>query len=161
MKRQIRWILTIAIAFLTAACGSSTPYTMSGASFSSQGVDVDLAKASCYVNRSADMYLEGVTPDRLGLDLKLQIKNGSDQVANLSEARILLLDAAVRATQVLTPEKPEVVSIPPGMTKQVQLRFTTSDDLSCRHGFELVLADSVDLGGTPMALSPIRLAASR
>jgi hypothetical protein len=134
---------------------------MSGPSLSNQGVQVDIAKASCYVNRSADMFLEGVTPDRLGLDLKLRIKNESDQAANLSEARILLVDAAGQATRVLTPEKPEVVSIPPGETKQVRLRYMTGDDLSCHRSFELELSDSIELGVTPVALSPIRLAAWR
>jgi hypothetical protein len=161
MKKQIRWILTIAIASLIAACGSNAPYTMSGPSFSSQGVRVDIAKARCYVNRSADMFLEGVAPDRLGLDVKLQLKNESDQRANLSEARILLVDAAAGATQVLKPENPKVVSISPGETKQLRLRFMTSDVLSCHHGFELILSESVDLGVIPIALSPIRLVASR
>jgi len=161
MKNQSRLSLAAVIGLLTTGCGYSAPYMTSGPSLSNQGVEVAIAGVSCYVNRSADMYLQGVDPDRLGLDVKLQVQNNSGQVAQISEGRVRLADPASPATQALTPDKFQVVSVLPGETKELPLSFTTSDVLSCHHGFELILADSVEVGASPIALSPISLVASR
>jgi hypothetical protein len=93
--------------------------------------------------------------------VKLQVQNNSGQVAQISEGRVRLADPASPATQALTPDKFQVVSVLPGETKELPLSFTSSDVLSCHHGFELILADSVEVGASPIALSPISLVASR
>jgi hypothetical protein len=43
----------------------------------------------------------------------------------------------------------------------VPLKFEPSGVDSCRHAFALEMADSVDLAGSPIALSPIRFAAAQ
>jgi hypothetical protein len=161
MKNQSRLSLAAAIVSLATGCGYSAPYQTSGPSLSSQGVEVGIAGVSCYVNRSADPFLQGVAPDILGLDLKVEVKNNSGQAAQISEARMRLADPAAPAAEALTPEKSEIVAVSPGETKDIPLSFRTSDVLSCHHGFQLVLADSVELGASPIAFSPISIVASR
>jgi hypothetical protein len=72
-----------------------------------------------------------------------------------------LADPAAPAAQAVSPDKAKVVSILPGETKDLPLSFTTEKVLSCHHGFELVLADSVQLGASTIALNPISVVASR
>ena len=161
MKNLIKLSLASAVVSMAAGCGYSTPYQTSGPSLSSQGVQVGIAGVGCYVNRSAFMTLKGLDADRLGLDLKLRVKNDTGQIATLSEERMRLLDPAAPADQALTPDKAKVVSILPGETKTLPVSFTTEKVLSCHHGFELVLADSVQLGASPLVLNPISVIASR
>lgn len=161
MKNPIKLSLASAIVSMATGCGYSAPYQTSGPSLSSQGVQVGIAGVGCYVNRSAFMTLKGLDQDRLGLDLKLQVRNDSRQVATLSEGQMRLVDPAAPAAPAVPPDKAEVVSIPPGETKTVPVSFTTEKVLSCHHGFELVLADSVQLGASMIALNPISVVASR
>ena len=63
-----------------------------------------------------------------------------------------LVDPAAPAAQAVTPDKADVVSIAPGETKTLPVSFTTEKVLDCHHGFELVLADSVQLGDSTIAL---------
>jgi hypothetical protein len=161
MKKQISLSLAAAVASLAVGCGYSAPYQTSGPSLSSQGVQVGITGVGCYVNRSAFMTLKGLDADRLGLDLKLRVRNDSQQVATLSEGRMRLADPAAPAAQAVSPDKAKVVSILPGETKDLPLSFTTEKVLDCHHGFELMLADSVHLGASTIALNPISVVASR
>ena len=161
MKKQSKLSLAAAVVSLAVGCGYSAPYQTSGPSLSSQGVQVGITGVGCYVNRSAFMTLKGLDADRLGLDLKLRVRNDSQQVATLSEGRMRLADPAAPSAQAITPNKAEVVSILPGETKDVPVSFTTEKVLSCHHGFELVLADSVQLGASTIAINPISVVASR
>ncbi len=161
MKKQNKLSLAAAVFSLALGCGYSAPYQTSGPSLSSQGVQVGITGVGCYVNRSAFMTLKGLDADRLGLDLKLRVRNDSQQVATLSEGRMRLADPAAPSAQAITPNKAEVVSILPGETKDVPVSFTTEKVLSCHHGFELVLADSVQIGASTIAINPISVVASR
>ena len=161
MKTLFKLSLASAIVSMATGCGYSAPYQTSGPSLSSQGVQVGIAGVGCYVNWGADMFLEGLEPGRLGLDLKLEVKNDTRQIATISEGRMRLVDPAAPAAQAVTPDKAEVASIRPGETKTLPVSFTTEKVLSCHHGFELVLADSVQLGASPLVLNPISVIASR
>ena len=161
MKNLIKLSFASAVVSMATGCGYSAPYQTSGPSLSSQGVQVGIAGVGCYVNRSAFMTLKGLDQDRLGLDLKLQVKNDTRQIATLSKGRMRLVDPAAPAAQAVTPDKADVVSIPPGETKDLRVSFTTEKVLDCHHGFELVLADSVQLGDSTITLNPISVVASR
>ena len=144
---------------LTTGCAYGGPYKTSGPSLSEQGVQVSVAGARCYVNREDEPYPDVIDQDQADLDVKLQIKNDSGQVAEISEGRIRLAESDT-STTAAPPEQSGVISVPPGATTQVPLKFEPSGVDSCRHAFALEMADSVDLAGSPIALSPIRFGAA-
>ncbi len=160
MKNQSMWILGAAGVLLAAGCGLSAPYKTSGPSLSDQGVQVGIAGVRCYVNREEDPFPEVIDQDQVDLDLRLQVKNDSGRIADISEARIRLAESDVPAVGTAPPEQSGVISVPPGATRQVPLKFEPAGLVSCHHGFELELTDSVDLAGSPIALNPIRFAAT-
>jgi hypothetical protein len=149
-----------AFVILAAGCAYGGPYKTSGPSLSEQGVQVNVAGARCYVNREGEPYPDVIEQDQADLDLRLQIKNDSGQVAEISEGRIRLAETDAPATAAAPPEQSGVISVPPGATTQVPLKFEPSGVDSCRHAFALEMADSVDLAGSPIALSPIRFGAA-
>ncbi|MGA7744928.1 MAG: hypothetical protein ABSF35_23155 [Polyangia bacterium] len=161
MNNQTVWMLLTAGVLLPAGCGFGAPYKMSGPSLSGQGVEVGIAGVRCYVNREQDPFPDVIDQDQVDVDLRLQVKNNSSQDAEIAEGRIRLAEADLPAVGPATPEHSGVISVPPGETKQVPLKFEPSGVVGCRHGFELELADSVDLAGSPIALSPIKFAATR
>ena len=150
-----------AFAILVAGCAYGGPYKTSGPSLSEQGVQVNVAWVRCYVNREDDPFPDVIEQDQADLDLKLQIKNDSDQAAEISEGRIRLAETDAPATAAAPPEQSGVISVPPGATTQVPLKFEPSGVDSCRHAFAVEMADSVDLAGSPIALSPIKFAATK
>jgi hypothetical protein len=147
---------------IAAGCGYSAPYRTSGMSLSDQGVQVGIAGVRCYVNRASDPMIE-TTPDddELGLEVKLAINNSSDQIAEVSEDQIRLADADVPATRAVAPRRSKVIDVLPGETKQVRLAYMPTGAADCRRNFELELANSVEVAGSPAALSPIEFEAKR
>ncbi len=148
-----------AFAILVAGCAYGAPYKISGPSLSEQGVRVNLTGVRCYVDREDEPYPDVIEQDQADLDLRLQIRNDSDQAAEISEGRIRLAESDT-STTAAPPEQSGVISVPPGATTQVPLRFEPSGVDSCRHAFALEMADSVDLAGSPITLSPIRFGAA-
>jgi hypothetical protein len=150
-----------AFVIVAAGCAYGGPYKTSGPSLSEQGVQVNLAGVRCYVSREQDPYPDVIEQDQADLDLRLQVKNDSGQVAEISEGRIRLAETDAPTTAAASPEQSGVISVPPGATTQVPLQFVPSGVDSCRHAFALEMFDSVDLAGSPIALSPIKFAATR
>ena len=150
-----------AFVILAAGCAYGGPYKTSGPSLSEQGVQVNLAGVLCYVNREDEPFPDVIEQDQADLDLRLQIKNDSGQVAEISEGRIRLSETDAPTTAAASPEQSRVISVPPGATTQVPLNFEPSGVDSCRHAFALEMVDSVDLAGSPIALSPIKFAATK
>ncbi len=161
MKSLIKLSLASAVVSMATGCGYSAPYQTSGPSLSSQGVQVGIAGVGCYVNRSAFMTLKGLDADRLGLDLKLQVRNDTRQIATLSEGRMRLVDPAAPAAQAVTPDKAKVVSILPGETKTLPVSFTTEKVLRLPSRLRTGAGRSVQLGASTIALNPISVIASR
>lgn len=156
MNKQNTLILGAAAVMLAAGCAYTAPYQSSGPALSEQGVQVGIAGIRCYVNREADPMIEtGGANDQVGLDVKLQVSNYSDQVAELEEGHLRLSDADVGGLQAVPPERSKVVTILPGESKEVRLAFMPEGAADCRHNFALELADSVDVEGSPVPLSPI------
>jgi hypothetical protein len=91
-------------------------------------------------------------------DLELRLKNGSGQVAKLSEGRLQLLDYSAPMHYVLTPEHAQVVSVAPGETKDLRLRFSTKDYIDCDHAFELLLDGAVQASAPSPSPSSISVA---
>ncbi|MGA7743467.1 MAG: hypothetical protein WCE40_16670 [Polyangia bacterium] len=95
-----------------------------------------------------------VLQDHGEFEVSLWINNQSGKVPRLAEKRMRLVDSAVQAGLVLTPAEPQVVF---REAKDLQVRFTTSADLNCRHRFELVLADTVRLSAPPIDFTQISI----
>jgi hypothetical protein len=148
-------VFKVAVVILAAGCAYSAPYKTSGPSFSEQGVQVGLAGIRCYVNRGADAFTETLDDDQVGLDLKLQIHNGSDRVAEVSEGQIRLAESDVPSAKAAQPERSKVIALLPGETRQVPLSFAPDGVADCHHNFELEFADSVETSGGAVVLSPI------
>ncbi|MGA7742704.1 MAG: hypothetical protein WCE40_12775 [Polyangia bacterium] len=159
MKNQN--VLVSAVILLASGCASSTPYRPSGPPLSVQGLQIGIADVRCSLDEG-DHLIELADQPKGVFDLKLEIKNDSARVARFSERRIRLVDFSAPAARPLTPDDAQVVSVFPGETKELPVTFTTADSLDCRHGFNLVLVDAVQLGEpTPAALSSISIPAVR
>lgn len=141
---------------LAGGCAYGAPYKTSGPSLSEQGVQVSVAGVRCSV-RKEDPELGQTQAD---LDLRLQIKNDSGHVAEVSEGRIGLAETDAPTTAAAPPEQSRVIAVPPGTTRQVSLKFEPSGVDNCHQAFALEMADSVDSAGSPIALSPIHFAAA-
>jgi len=153
--------MLVSAAFLISACATTAPHREAGPPLSVQGLQVGIADVRCSLDEG-DHLIELLDQAKGVFDLKLQIKNDSGRVARFSERRIRLVDFSAPAARPLTPDDAQVVSVFPGETKELPVTFTTSDSLDCRHGFNLVLADAVQLGEpTPAALSSISIPVPR
>jgi hypothetical protein len=156
MSAQSKVILGAAAAIMAAGCAYTAPYQSSGPALSEQGVQVGVAGVRCYVNREGDPMIEtGPGQEQVGLDVKLQISNHSDQVAELEEGHLRLADADTASSKAAPPAHSKVVAVLPGESKEVRLAFMPEGSADCRHNFALELADSVDVQGSPIPLSPI------
>ena len=72
------------------------------------------------------------------------------------------MDSSAPAASPLTPDPADVVSVFPGETTELPVKFTTGGRLDCSHGFNLVLADAVQLVEPPAAaLSEISIPVPR
>jgi hypothetical protein len=160
MKNQIASISAAIVFLVVAGCGHSTPLTTVGPSLSNQGVQVGITHVSCSTDRDEDPISETAAQDHGEFAVRLWINNQSGKVARFAEKRVRLVDSAVPAGLALTPANPQVVFLLPGETKDLQVRFTTSADLDCRHRFELVLADTVRLSAPPIDFSQISISGS-
>jgi hypothetical protein len=127
----------------------------SGPSLSNQGVEVRVAGVRCYVNRGADPLTDTTDEDQAGVELKLQVNNSSDQVAEVAEGQIRLAETDIPAAHPAAPRQAKVIPVLPGETKQVRLAFMPEGVPDCRHSFALELADSVEMAGSAVELSPI------
>ena len=161
MKSKNALMFGAAGLLIAAGCAYSAPYKTSGTSLSDQGVQVGIAGVRCYVNRTADPMTETTADDELGLEVKLAINNSSDQIAEVSEGQIRLTDADIPAAQAVAPRRAKVIDVLPGETKQVRLAYMPTGAADCRRNFELELANSVEVAGSPAALSPIEFEAKR
>ncbi len=162
MKNQSVLAFGAAALLVAAGCGYSAPYRTTGPAMSDQGVQVGIAGVRCWVNREADPMIETTTEDdQVGLDLKLQISNNSDQIAELSEGQIRLADADIPMTAATSPGRSRVIDVLPGETKQVRLAFMPAGAADCRRNFELELANSVEVAGSLVPLAPIDFEAKR
>lgn len=149
--------MLVSAAFLISACATTAPHREAGPPLSVQGLQVGIADVRCSLDEG-DHLIELLDQAKGVFDLKLQIKNDSGRVARFSERRIRLVDSSAPAASPLTPDDAQVVSVFPGETKEIPVTFTTGDNLDCRHGFNLELADVVQLGPTqPAALSSISI----
>jgi hypothetical protein len=175
MKNQLSFILGTAVVLVATGCGSSAPYQTSGKALSDQGVQVGIAGVRCsvvpkgaligavgaedtYVNRVGDPVIETPTDDdRVSLAVRLQINNHSEQVAEVAEGHILLAEADLPETRAATPERAKVIEVLPGQLKKVRLAFMPPGVADCHHKFDLDLASSVGLAGTPIPLGRIDL----
>jgi hypothetical protein len=156
MRIQRTFILGAAAAMLAAGCAYTAPYESSGPALSEQGIQVGIAGIRCYVNRESDPMIEtGSNDDQVGLDVKLQVDNQSNQVAELEEGHLRLADADLPGAKAAPPRRSNVVTVLPGESKQVRLAFIPEGASDCRHNFALELADSVDVDGSPIPMSPI------
>jgi len=155
MRNLSTFSIGTAAVLVAAGCGYSAPYRASSPSFSDKGVQVGLAGIRCYVNRGADTYTETTEEDQAGLDVRLQISNVSDQVAEVSEGRIRLAETDVPAGKAVAPARSTVIALLPGETMQVPLSFTPAGVADCRHNFELQFSNSVEMDGSPVGLTPI------
>jgi hypothetical protein len=144
-----------AAVLVAAGCGYHAPYMGSGPSLSNQGVEIRVAGVRCYVNRGADPLTDATDEDQAGLELKLQVNNTSDQIAEVAEGQIRLAETDMPAAQPAMPRQSKVISVLPGETKQVRLAFMPQGVPDCRHSFALELADSVEMAGSQLDLSPI------
>ena len=159
MRKLKGLVLSAAVALCAESCGYSASYRTSGPSLSSQGVQVGVAGVLCHVKREQDPFPDVIDQEQVDLAVRLQVRNGASQVADLSEGHIRLTEAdAARGTAA--PEQSGVFSVDPGETRQVALHFETSSITNCHQPFELELADSVDVAGSPVALNPIAFAAT-
>jgi hypothetical protein len=158
MKNQS---MLMSAAFLISACATTAPHREAGPPFSVQGLRLRIADVGCSVTEGGSLtgYVE---PSQRVFDLKLQIKNDSGRVARFSERRIRLVDSSAPAAPPLTPDQAEVVSVFPGETTELPVRFTTGGRLDCSHDFNLLLADAVQLVEPPAAaLSTISIPVPR
>jgi hypothetical protein len=162
MKKRSTFVLGAAVALLAAGCAYTAPYQSSGPSYSEQGVQVGIAGIRCYVNRESDPMIEtGSVDDRLGLDVKLQINNDSDRVAEFEERNIRLSETEIPGAQAAPPRQSKVITVLPGEIKQVRLAFMPEGATDCHHSFALDLTDSVEVDGSPVPLSPIMFEAKQ
>jgi len=156
MRIRSTLILGAAAATVAAGCAYTAPYQSSGPALSEQGIQVGIAGIRCYVNREGDPMTEtGPGEDQVGLDVKLQINNYSGQVAELEEGHLRLADADTARSKAASPERSRVVTVLPGESKEVRLAFMPEGSADCHHSFALELADSVDVNGSPIPMSPI------
>jgi hypothetical protein len=156
MNKQGALMFGAASAILAAGCAYTAPYQSSGPALSERGVQVGISGIRCYVNREADPMIEtGGNEDQVGLDVKLQINNQSSQVAELEEGHLRLADADLPGAKAAPPRRSNVVTVLPGENTQVRLAFIPEGASDCRHNFALELADSVDVDGSPIPMSPI------
>ena len=153
MKKQI--IVASTVVLLASSCGYGEPYANPGPSWSIQGLQVGIVGSSCSSeldrgpmgNHTQDFF-----------DLELKLKNDSGQVARLSEGRLQLLDYSAPMHHVLTPEHAQVVSVAPGETKDLRLRFSARDYVDCDHAFELLLDGAVQASAPSPSPSSISVA---
>ena len=155
MKNQGIGMLGAAAVLVASGCAYSAPYRTSGPSLSDQGVEVGLAGIRCYVNRGADPLTDTTDEDQAGLDVRLQINNNSDKVAEVSEGQIRLAEADLPMAQAASPRRSKVIALLPGETMQVPLKFTPNGVADCHHRFALEFGDSVEVDGAPVPLNPI------
>ncbi len=159
MKNQN--VLVSAVILLASGCASSTPYRPSGPPLSVQGLQIGIADVRCSMDPHEPPLIKLLPQIQGVFDLKLQLKNDSEQIARFSVMRIRLVDSSAPGVQALTPDGAGVFSVFPGETKEFPVSFTTSGALDCHHGFQLVLADTVQIGTAPIAVSSIDIPALR
>ncbi len=159
--------ILVSAVFLISACATTAPHREAGPPFSVQGLELRIADVGCSVTEGFSA-TEGVSasgypePSQGVFDLKLQIKNNSGRVARFSERRIRLVDSSAPAASPLTPDPADVVSVFPGESAKLPVKFTTGGRLDCGHAFNLVLADAVQLVEPPTAaLSEISIPVPR
>jgi len=99
--------------------------------------------------------------DQVGIDLKLQIDNNSDKIAQVSEDQIRLAGADLTRMNAVPPRRSKVIDVLPGETKQVRLAFMPVGAADCHRNFELELGNSVEISGSPAVLNPIDFEAKR
>ncbi len=141
MKNQI--VVVPVVVLLASGCGYGAPYTNPDPSWTIQGLQVGIAGASCSARQDRGPMVEANDKSQDFFDLELKLKNSSGQVARLSEGRLRVLDYSAPAHHALTPEHAQVVSVAPGETKDLRLRFSTNDGIDCQDAFELLLGGAI------------------
>ena len=153
MKNRI--IMVSGVVLIGWGCGSGVPYTNAGPSWSIQGLQVGIAGTSCSARQDRGRMVEANDKSQDFFDLELKLKNSSVQVARLSEGRLRLLDYSAPAHYELTPEHAQVVSVAPGETKDLRLRFSTKDGIDCQDAFELLLSGAIQASAPYPSLEAI------
>jgi hypothetical protein len=141
MKNQI--IVVSAVVLIASGCGYGVPYTNPGPAWSFQGLQVGIAGTSCSARQDRGPMVDANDKTQDFFDLELKLRNSSGQVEKLSEERLRLLDYTAPARYALTPENAQVVSVAPGETKDLRLRFSTKDGIDCQDAFELLLGGAI------------------
>ena len=149
-------LLFPACATGAAHLGAGSPLSYENHSF--EGLEVGVARVDCSETHSepaSEMSEAG------SFDLSLKIKNDSGRVARFSERRVRLTDSSTPGKPSLTPEPAEAISVFPGETRDLPLRFANADSIDCHHGYRLVLADAVQFGGAPVPVRSLSISVPR
>jgi len=161
MKIQSTLSLT-AVLFVSACAtgatsrGAGSPLSYENLSY--EGLEVGVARVGCSETHS-EAATESTDPGVF--DLSLQIKNDSGRVARFSERRVQLVDSSAPGKPRLTPEPAQAISVFPGETRELPLRFANADSLDCHHGYKLVLDDAVQFGSAPVAVRSVSISVPR
>jgi hypothetical protein len=161
MNTRFAFVYLLAIAAPATSCGYGLPYQTSGPALSKEGVQIAIVGDRCYVNRSGEQYPTSVSDDELHLNVNVQVKNDSNQVAWLSPAAFQLVENKAGDRIVMHPHESGTLSMSPGETKVLSLDFDQEGDVDCHHGLALEAPRAVAIEGTQIALSPIQFRPSR
>ena len=140
---------------LTAACGYTAPYQVSGTAASKEGVQISLAGERCYVNRSGEQIPTTVGDDVLHLEVSLQVANRATHPAQLSLDRFQLAEGTSSGQVVGTPQESGAVVLLPGESRTVALDFEKETALDCHHSFALEARDAVAIEGKHIEIEPV------
>ena len=161
MNGSPRLIVVSAVLGFVASCGYAAPYSSSGSAMSKEGVNIAITGERCFVNRSADQFPTTVNDDRLGLGLRLQVKNEASHTAVLSLDHLRVSETMGGNRQVMQPLESGALELAPGETKTVSLDFEQEGELDCHHDMALEAADAIAIEGGLVHVEPIRFLVSR
>jgi hypothetical protein len=150
---------TVAVGVVATACGYSSPYRSSGPSLSKAGVAIAVVGQRCYVNRTGEPYRTTVSDDELNVELRVDVRNQSSHTAVVEPQRMVVSEMVDGKRADLRSEDKDAVTLQPGESKTVSLRFGTAGDLDCHHELALDAGSAITVDGQPVSLDPVRFSA--
>lgn len=160
MARDLKMLWTaVALGVVVTSCGYSSPYRSSGPALSKAGVEITVLGQRCYVNRTAEPFRTTVSDDDLNVELRVDVKNQSNRTAVVEPQRVVVSEMADGKRVALRSDDKGAVTVQPGESKTVSLRFERTGDLDCRHELALDAGNAVTVDGQSVGLDPIRFSA--
>jgi hypothetical protein len=160
MSKKVFLAPLAATALALSGCAWGVGYQKTaGPTLMRDGVEVSVVGQECYVNRSADEFVR-VDEDQLDINVKLQLKNGTDSNLTVYPEEMALVDSEVDMGASLPAKPAGAFNLAPGQSKRFRVAFTRGGEFDCSAQLALQLGRSITVSGNPIAMPVINLASS-